>query len=1439
MGNRRAAILIISNNGIGLESLSALLETDFTIYTSDNVSEAEELLAERKIDIVLLNLSQDTEQRISLVSYIKTDEKLRSILLCVLTEQQNSELSNRALTLGANYNFSLPINPSRIKRFINNIVQTFVDDRIDAEENRADETKRAIALLSALDIGYLSVYEQDGYYIDYIGNNALKLLGYDMSAQRSFVNMDFYKLLHPSDRIHFEDTLGSIVDGESTHRFFVSLKTQKTDYQRFKLSLKGFEIREGVKYFALALRRADIYDAGDDDLRAEIAIYKENFKIDLLTGIYNKETFFTEATKLIERNPSGAYVVTVWDIDRFKAINEMFGSEIGDKIIVEFADFFKTVIRDDSECIYGRIESDHFITCSTEVFFERHEERMSAILNGEEKWHSLDYKIYMHAGVYRLSPKEDDITIACDRAMMALQAIKDSYITRLNYFSREMRDAILFEQELIRNAESAIAGGEFFVMYQPIVDSHTKEIVSAEALIRWRKPDGSYMAPGSFVPTFEKNGFISQLDLFVWEQAAKFQYKRREAGKKTVPISVNLSRIDFYNAELFEDLQRVVEEYKLDNSLMKIEVTESAYMDQPKELMNVIERFRNSGHKILMDDFGSGFSSFNMLKDFTVDILKIDMKFMDSIDTSERAGNILYSIIQMAKAIDLEIVAEGVETNSQYEMLRNMDCDLIQGFYFHRPLSEEEFEEKLDANEAEVSTSQIVVKDRVLLIGKDPKKAEELSEILKETVEIKRLETADTSENLLRRSFAGISLILIDCMTALSDCREFVASKSKKSFYSDIPVVIIVNTGLIAETEDMIGNGVLDSIRYPFEKKIVMQRIRRTIDYYGIQLEKRTIGVLKKSMLLRQQLNSFFEDSIAGIARVILDKDDPAVVKEVSYVNERFLELHELTISEALRAKRIDELMTHVRLKDFESIGDAVKESVKQRISQVAGEFDIERSDGSLLSCTLAGSLQYLGNDVKMDIILLEESEKTDTGIETLLDAVNLRSGDGLDTQICRYYMDEDIADLYRKKEDGSYVRELIYDARKSFLAYYGVREGSNSYETASELFDRLRAGEDRLSADILVPFMVNGTQSHKWYRLSLSHLKDYSGKRCALGVMENISRGYDLEHMIWKTKQYDKLIKEDAIFYLEADLTDNRVINSDAFKILGKYGIPEYCSYSEFGRIFDMTVDPEDLEKVRNKLSRERLIREYREGDGFHRISFLAKFLEDQDWRTYQAIVLLDENPATNHVEAGLRIVEAVQGGELEAETGSFEMDALTGLYNRVFFEKKMNRMLKDLDDGKEERNFALVTIGLDNFKKINDVFGHDVGDSLLKTAANIIKGDFGDKGLPGRLGGDEFAVFVPDAKEEEVNGILQRINKDIYLVLGTDVSSDSKESQDIIVTTSIGVVYSGDRRENFHKLYPRADYAMNHAKARGKNRYVVYSDAEAAASELAHFMS
>ena len=167
------------------------------------------------------------------------------------------------------------------------------------------------------------------------------------------------------------------------------------------------------------------------------------------------------------------------------------------------------------------------------------------------------------------------------------------------------------------------------------------------------------------------------------------------------------------------------------------------------------------------------------------------------------------------------------------------------------------------------------------------------------------------------------------------------------------------------------------------------------------------------------------------------------------------------------------------------------------------------------------------------------------------------------------------------------------------------------------------------------------------------------------------------------------------------------------------------------------------------------------------------------------------------------------------------------------------MNRLLKESESGGAGQMFALVTIGLDNFKKINDVFGHDVGDSLLKTAAGIITGDFGDRGIAGRLGGDEFAVFVPKASEEEINGILKKINQDIYLVLNSDGGSDAEESQNIVVTTSIGAVYETNSKENFHKLYPRADYAMNLAKSRGKNRFVIYSDKEAAAGELARLMS
>ncbi|MCR4656245.1 MAG: EAL domain-containing protein, partial [Lachnospiraceae bacterium] len=787
--------------------------------------------------------------------------------------------------------------------------------------------------------------------------------------------------------------------------------------------------------------------------------------------------------------------------------------------------------------------------------------------------------------------------------------------------------------------EPAIESGRFFVMYQPVVDSHTKEIISAEALVRWRKPDGNLISPGVFVPVFEKNGFISRLDLFVWEQVCAFQAKRKAQGRKTVPVSVNLSRVDFYNENLFEDLNGILEKYDIDSSMLKVEITESAYMDQPDVIIGVVEKFRNAGFRILMDDFGSGFSSFNMLKDFEVDILKIDMKFMDSIDTSERAGNILYSIIQMAKAIHMETVAEGVETDTQYELLRNMDCDCIQGYYFHRPLIESDFTDKLDENVPEISSENIGLYDRILLVTQNPGHAGEIFEVMDHQADIHVAGTALEAEEYLKKNFATLQLIMVDYESIPVEFVKIIDFTEEKKFYSDIPLVIIAKTENVSETQGYIGRGATDAIRSPFEKNVVKQRLRRLIDFYGMQMEKRTINVLKKSMMLRQQLNSFFEDSIAGIARVILDKEDDYAVKEVSYFNERYLELHGVTPDQAIRAQSLDEFLPNIRYSEVDSFSRNVYEAIERKAQYFSREYDIEKNDGSIRSCLAACSLLYLGSDVKMDFVLLERTSGAEERAMDIISAICARANDRMNMRVFRYYLDDDILDRFRRKDNGEYARELTFDAEKNLLAEFNVKKDSREYDIVKDMIKKLKSGYEEVSRNILL-YSGNGENAERnWYNLSFNLIKGASGRRCALGIIEDISRGTDIEHLLWTHNQYRKYMETNSTFYLEADITDNRVMNPEAFEKLAAYGLPEGFTYDEFVTIFDMTVAEKDIEQVRSRFERATLLRNYNEGKDEQRFTFLSKTLEVPEWREYEALLLMEVNPGNGHLEIGIRL--------------------------------------------------------------------------------------------------------------------------------------------------------------------------------------------------------
>ena len=277
-----------------------------------------------------------------------------------------------------------------------------------------------------------------------------------------------------------------------------------------------------------------------------------------------------------------------------------------------------------------------------------------------------------------------------------MDTVKTSYVKPYAYYNNTMRENIVMEQMLMSECDAAIRENQFEVYYQPVCNALDGSIISAEALVRWRHPEKGMISPGIFIPLFERNGYISVLDRYIWDKVCAMLKRRREQNLDVVPISMNVSRVDFYSHSLCDDIIKIVEKYGLEPQLLRLEVTESSYSDNPQTVMETVKKLQDYGFTIMMDDFGSGYSSLNTLKDLPVDILKIDMKFMDDLDKGGKSAIILESIVRMTKWMSLRAVAEGVETEDELNFLKSIECNYIQGYYFYRPMPEKDFEELLN-----------------------------------------------------------------------------------------------------------------------------------------------------------------------------------------------------------------------------------------------------------------------------------------------------------------------------------------------------------------------------------------------------------------------------------------------------------------------------------------------------------------------------------------------------------------------------------------------------------------------------------------------------------------------------------------------------------------------------------------------------------------------
>ncbi len=412
-------------------------------------------------------------------------------------------------------------------------------------------------------------------------------------------------------------------------------------------------------------------------------------EIDALSGLYHKQAFVRHAHRRVLRHPDEDYVLVRFDIDRFKALNDVLGVDAGDALLCDLGAMLRQTYRE--EWVLGRVNADHFVMFGKRSMFDA--VRITEQLDRWLSEYPLQFHLTVSIGVYLVEDPMMDVSLMCDRAMLALRSVKQSYITKLAFYEDHLRRQLLEEQLLMGDVEEALASEQFVLYFQPQVNYADGTLIGAEALVRWQHPRLGLLPPGRFIPLFEKNGFISRLDEYVWEHACRTMRTWRERKEKLLPISVsvNISRLDIYDPRLCDKIANLARKYDVPPAFFKLEITESAYMENPEQLIEVVKRLQTLGFVVEMDDFGSGYSSLNTLKDVPVDILKLDVRFLSSGMDDSRGGNILSSVIRMARWLKLPIIAEGVETRAQADYLKSLSCLTMQGYFFGKPMPVDEF----------------------------------------------------------------------------------------------------------------------------------------------------------------------------------------------------------------------------------------------------------------------------------------------------------------------------------------------------------------------------------------------------------------------------------------------------------------------------------------------------------------------------------------------------------------------------------------------------------------------------------------------------------------------------------------------------------------------------------------------------------------------------
>lgn len=480
--------------------------------------------------------------------------------------------------------------------------------------------------------------------------------------------------------------------------------------------------------------------------------------VDELTGLYNRNTYYDRVRCRFENEPDREYVIVCFDVEKFKFVNDRFGFVEGDRLL----SYIGKKLQERAakyDLVAARLSGDVFSFMDFEENIQP--DALGAEIQSWVKDYPIDFEIRMTVGIYHVKTKNIPVRLMCDRASFACESIKNNYLVNVAEYNESVKNYVFSQHELLNESERAFENHEFKVYLQPKYDIRTTKVMGAESLVRWQHPEKGLIFPKDFIPMFEQNMLITKLDEYIWEESCRILRDYIDKGYTAVPISVNVSRMVIYSLDLSKIFVNLTDKYNIERRYLEIEITESAFTSDEEQILKAVDELRELGFIVLMDDFGSGYSSLNMLKDISVDVLKIDTRFLEAgRDGNTKGKEILESVIKMAKWIGLAVIAEGVETDEQKNFLLDRGCNYAQGFYFSRAIDEESFG-KLISDPNNVAS-------------------ENLDNVFDNTIEIEELLHSDfMTEGLLNNILGGVALYSLS-----NDGNKLNVLKANEFYYS-------------------------------------------------------------------------------------------------------------------------------------------------------------------------------------------------------------------------------------------------------------------------------------------------------------------------------------------------------------------------------------------------------------------------------------------------------------------------------------------------------------------------------------------------------------------------------------------------------------------------------------------------------------------------------